>query len=82
MYTLFHHGYHHHHYCRFICLRCCCDYRHCRHCRPVVVVMSLLDYYTRKDKRIEGSRPERFISTIYHAWDTPFWSGNLDMFTT
>ena len=28
---------------------------------------------------IEGSRPEWCISTIYHAWDTPFWSGTLDM---
>ena len=26
----------------------------------------------------EGSRPEWCISTIYHAWDTPFWSGTLD----
>ena len=26
---------------------------------------------------IEGFRPEWCISTIYHAWDTPFWSGTL-----
>ena len=25
----------------------------------------------------EGSRTEWCISTIYHAWDTPFWSGTL-----
>ena len=28
---------------------------------------------------IEGSRPEWCISTIYHAWDAPFWSGTLNM---
>ena len=28
---------------------------------------------------IKGFRPEWCISTIYHAWDTPFWSGTLDM---
>ena len=28
---------------------------------------------------IEGSQPERCISIIYHAWDTPFWSGTLSM---
>ena len=28
---------------------------------------------------IEGSRPERCISTTYHAWDTAFWSGTLDV---
>ena len=28
---------------------------------------------------IEGSRPEWCISAIYHAWDTPFWSGTLDI---
>ena len=28
---------------------------------------------------IEGSRPEWCISTIYHAWDTPFWLGTLDI---
>ena len=27
---------------------------------------------------IEGSWPEWCISTIYHAWDTPLWSGTLD----
>ena len=26
---------------------------------------------------IEGFRLEWFISTMYHAWDTPFWSGTL-----
>ena len=29
---------------------------------------------------IKGSRPEWCISIIYHAWDTPFWSGTLDIF--
>ena len=29
---------------------------------------------------IEGCRPERYISTTYHAWDTPFWSGTLNMY--
>ena len=28
---------------------------------------------------IEGFRPEWGISTIYHAWDTPFWLGTLSM---
>ena len=28
---------------------------------------------------IEGFRPEWCISTIYRAWDTPFWSGTLDI---
>ena len=26
---------------------------------------------------IEGFCPEWYISSIYHAWDTPFWSGTL-----
>ena len=28
----------------------------------------------------EGSKPEWCICTIYHAWDTPFWSGTLNFF--
>ena len=28
---------------------------------------------------IEGFWPEWCLSTIYHAWDTPFWLGILDM---
>ena len=28
---------------------------------------------------MEGFQPEWYISTIYHAWDTPFWSGTLDI---
>ena len=28
---------------------------------------------------IEGSQPEWCISTIYHAWNTPFWLGILDI---
>ena len=28
----------------------------------------------------EGSQPEWCISTIFHAWDTPFWSKTLDNF--
>ena len=28
---------------------------------------------------IEGFKPEWCITTIYHAWDTPFWSGTLDI---
>ena len=27
----------------------------------------------------QGFLPERYISTINHAWVTPFWSGTLDM---
>ena len=27
----------------------------------------------------EGFWPEWCISKIYHAWDTPFWSGTLDL---
>ena len=30
-------------------------------------------------KDIEGFWPEWFLFTIYHAWDTPFWSGTLDI---
>ena len=29
-------------------------------------------------ENFEGFRPEWCISTTYHAWDTPFWSGTLD----
>ena len=29
---------------------------------------------------IDGFRPEWCISTIYHAFDTPFWPGTLDMY--
>ena len=29
--------------------------------------------------QFEGFRPEWCISTTYHAWDTPFWSGTLNM---
>ena len=35
--------------------------------------------FTASDMYIKGFRPEWLISTIYHAWDTPFWSGTLDM---
>ena len=28
---------------------------------------------------VEGFRPEWCISTIYHAWDTPFWLGTLKL---
>ena len=27
----------------------------------------------------EGFRPEWYISTTYHSWDTPFWSGTLNL---
>ena len=30
---------------------------------------------------LKGFQPAWCISTIYHAWDTPFWSGTLDMLT-
>ena len=30
---------------------------------------------------IEGFQPEWCISTIYHAWDTPFWLGTLEMYS-
>ena len=29
--------------------------------------------------KIEGSWPEWYISTIYHAWDTPFWLWTLEI---
>ena len=29
--------------------------------------------------QMEGFQPEWCISTIYHAWDTPFWSGTLEI---
>ena len=30
-------------------------------------------------KDFKGSGPEWYISTVYHAWDTPFWPGTLDL---
>ena len=32
----------------------------------------------KAQKYFEGFRPEWYISTIYHAWDAPFWSVTLD----
>ena len=40
--------------------------------RTTIYIMDLVHWH------IEGFRPEWYISTIYHAWDTPFWSGTLD----
>ena len=37
--------------------------------------------HTHTCLHIEGFQPEWCISTIYHAWDTPFWSGTLDILT-
>ena len=36
-------------------------------------------YVSHKEIHIEGFRPEWCISNIYHASDTPFWPGTLDM---
>ena len=33
----------------------------------------------KRVEHIEGSRPDWCTFTIYHAWDTPFWSGTLDI---
>ena len=33
----------------------------------------------RQEEQTEGFQPQWCISTIYHAWDTPFWSGTLKM---
>ena len=32
-----------------------------------------------QEEQIKGSQPEWCISTIYHAWDTPFWLETLEM---
>ena len=37
------------------------------------------DSYCHSQGHIKGSRPEWCISTKYHAWDTPFWSGTFHM---
>ena len=43
------------------------------------LLYALLTHFSEIDVYIEGSQPEWCISTIYHVWDTPFWSGTLDM---
>ena len=45
----------------------------------VYVLYCALLFLIHVSNIIEGSRPEWSISAIYRAWDTPFWSGTLDM---
>ena len=37
------------------------------------------DSFCGGGSHFEGFRPDWYISTIYYAWDTPFWSGTLDI---
>ena len=37
-------------------------------------------HYSWNSQHIEGFRPERYISTVYHARDTLLWLGTLDMY--
>ena len=39
-----------------------------------LTTLEVLSYYL-----VVHTGPELCISTIYHAWDTPFWSGTLDI---
>ena len=48
----------------------------CTSAYPVVHLM-----WSMCQRHIEGFWPEWCISTVYHAWDTPFWPGTLEMFT-
>ena len=43
----------------------------------IIIIICLFTFCWRY---IEGSWPEWCISTLYHAWDTPFWSGTRDMY--
>ena len=43
-----------------------------------VGVVYWVDFYIIV-KNMEGFWPEWYASTIYHARDTPFWSGTLDI---
>ena len=40
-------------------------------------IWNLLNY--SEQEQTEGFRPNWCVSTIYHAWDTPFWSGTLEI---
>ena len=46
--------------------------------RTGLTISELLKHSWRQ-AYFEGSRPEWCISTTYHAWDTPFWLGTLDI---
>ena len=41
----------------------------------------IFQYRSNVRIQIEGFWPERCISTIYHAWDTPFWPGTLEIWS-
>ena len=45
----------------------------------LIVQLEMTDVLFPFQVHIKGSLPEWCISTIYHAWDTPFWSGTLDI---
>ena len=47
-------------------------------CLSFNIISKLSWYFVIVKENCEGSRPEWCVSTIYHAWDTPFWSGTLD----
>ena len=40
---------------------------------------SFVYFFQESWVNVECSWPEWWICTIYHAWDTPFWSGTLDI---
>ena len=61
---------------------CCSWHRHLTTWPPRFWTWRQKHFFLRQTScslDIEGSRPEWCISTIYHAWDTPLWSGTLDI---
>ena len=70
-----------------VCM-CCCCFLCARACVCVCMCLSYTHTHTHTHTiyyiyifiYIEGFRPEWCISTIYHALDTPFWSGTLDIY--
>ena len=55
-------------------------YHYCQHSQQVsICTVKYIENAHPHCVHIEGFRPEWYISTIYHAWVTPFWSGTLNM---
>ena len=42
---------------------------------PLYIMLEI--HHSGQEPSVCGSGPEGCISTVYHAWDTPFWSGTL-----
>ena len=53
--------------------------KHSLHEKPLLFLSVIGDFEYLLHHHIEGSRPEWCISAIYHAWDTPFRSGTLEL---